>query len=104
MVTGSRHMFAGLALAVGLVACTASEKGVGSARPGDPVIVLTEGACDQTCPVYDMTLHPDGSYLLNGARFVKTTGVTEGRLDVTVLQGVVHLVIFAVYLFTTVVP
>lgn len=80
MVTGSRHLLAGLALAVGLAACTASEKGVGSARPGDPVIVLTEGACDQTCPVYDMTLHPDGSYLLNGVRFVKTTGVTEGQL------------------------
>lgn len=82
MVIGSRRMLAGLALAAGLTAaCSPSEKGVSTARTGDPVIVLTEGECDQTCPVYDMTLHPDGSYLLNGVRFVKTTGVTEGQLD-----------------------
>ena len=84
---GSRHVLAtlvmaSLALAVGLVvACSPSEKGVRTARTGDPVIVLSEGACDQTCPVYDMTLRPDGSYRLNGDRFVKTVGVTEGRLD-----------------------
>ncbi len=47
---------------------------------GDPVIVLSEGECQQQCPVYDMTLHEDGSYLLNGSRFVKTTGVTEGNI------------------------
>lgn len=61
-------------------ACSAAERGVTTTRAGDPVIVLSEGACDQTCPVYDMTLHPDGSYLLNGTRFVKTQGVSEGGL------------------------
>lgn len=79
-----RHLgtLAGLAFAAGLaVACSPSEKGVSVTRSGNPVIVLSEGECDQTCPVYDMTLHPDGSYLLNGVRFVKTEGVTEGRLD-----------------------
>ncbi len=82
MVIGSRHSLAGLALVASLAAaCSPSEKGATTARIGDPVIVLSEGACDQTCPVYDMTLHPDGSYLLNGDRFVKTVGVTEDRLD-----------------------
>ena len=82
MVIGARCSLVGLALAAGLLAaCSPSEQGVSTARSGDPVIVLSEGACDQTCPVYDMTLHPDGSYLLNGARFVKTAGVTEGKLD-----------------------
>ena len=45
----------------------------------DPAIVLSEGECDQTCPVYDMTLKPDGSYLLNGVRFVKTPGSQRWR-------------------------
>ena len=82
MVVRLHPMLTGLALAAGLAAgCSPSEKGVVTARGGDPVIVLNEGACDQTCPIYDMTLHPDGSYLLNGVRFVKTTGVTEGQLD-----------------------
>lgn len=82
MVIGSRKPLAGIALAAVLaVACAPAEKGVTTARTGDPVVVMTEGECDQTCPVYDMTLHPDGSYLLNGVRFVKTPGVSEGRLD-----------------------
>ena len=82
LAIGSRHALAGLALAAGLAAaCSPSEKGVTTARTGDPVIVLSEGACDQTCPVYKMMIHPDGSYRLNGDRFVKTVGVTEGRLD-----------------------
>lgn len=74
--------FAGFAFMAGLAAaCSPAEQGVTAARTGDPVVVIAEGDCEQTCPVYDMTLHPDGSYLLNGVRFVKTQGVTEGRLD-----------------------
>ena len=38
------------------------------------------GACPQTCPIYDMTLHPDGAYTLNGQKFIKQTGVTEGNI------------------------
>jgi len=63
-----------------LAACSGGEQGVTRADPGDPVIVLSEGECDVTCPVYDMTLHPDGSYLLNGVRFVKSAGVSEGAI------------------------
>ena len=69
-------LLAGLALA----ACTPSEVGVETVHADDPVIVLSEGECDQTCPVYDMTLKPNGSYLLNGVRFVKTPGVSDGAL------------------------
>lgn len=61
-------------------ACSPAEQGVTQAQAGDPVIVMSEGACDQTCPVYDMTLHSDGTYALNGVKFVKTTGVSEGQL------------------------
>ena len=62
------------------IACSPAEQGVTQAQTGDAVVVLSEGECAQTCPVYDMTLHPDGSYALNGVKFVKTTGVSEGNL------------------------
>jgi hypothetical protein len=67
-------------MAFALAACSPSEVGIETVHTGDPVIVLSEGECDQTCPVYDMTLKPDGSYLLNGVRFVKTDGVSDGGL------------------------
>jgi hypothetical protein len=63
-----------------LAACSASEQGVSTVHAGEPVIVLSEGECDQQCPVYDMTLHDDGAYALNGVRFVKTPGLTEGNI------------------------
>lgn len=69
-----------LMLGLALAACSPSEQGVETVHSGDPVIVISEGECDQTCPVYDMTLKPDGSYLLNGVRFVKTAGVSDGGL------------------------
>jgi Domain of unknown function (DUF6438) len=62
------------------VACSKSETGVAQGQIDDPVIVLSEGPCLGTCPVYDMTLHPDGAYILNGRKFVKTEGATEGNL------------------------
>jgi hypothetical protein len=61
-------------------ACSPSEKGVAQGRTDDPVISLSEGSCVGTCPVYDITLHPNGKYLLNGERYVKTPGVTDGVL------------------------
>jgi len=66
--------------ATAAVACSPAEQGVSQSQTGEAVIVLSEGACEQTCPVYDMTLHPDGSYILNGVKFVKATGVSEGNL------------------------
>ncbi len=42
--------------------------------------MLSEGPRLGSCPVYDMTLHPNGAYILNGERFVKDAGVTEGKL------------------------
>lgn len=72
---------AATALAVAVTGCSVGDVGVTQAQPGDPVIVLSEGECEATCPVYDMTLHPDGRYLLNAMKFVRTPGVSEGRLD-----------------------
>lgn len=67
-------------LVTAVAACSAGEQGVSQAQTGDPVIILSEGECDQTCPVYDMNLHPDGSYKLNGVKFVKTMGVSDGKI------------------------
>lgn len=69
--------------AVFAVACSKSETGVAQGQVDDPVIVLSEGQCLGTCPVYDMTLHPTGAYILNGRKFVKTEGVSEGDLGVS---------------------
>jgi hypothetical protein len=72
-------LFAALAAAI-VTACSGGEKGVVQAQANDPVIVLSEGSCDVTCPVYDMTLHPGGEYQLNGVRFVKSSGLSEGDI------------------------
>ncbi len=78
------HLFRQIAIAAAAIAaaaaCSPAEQGITQAQTGDAVVVLSEGECDQTCPVYDMTLHPDGSYALNGVKFVKTPGVSEGKL------------------------
>ena len=74
------YLFAALAAAIA-TACSSGEKGVITGQTGDPVIVLSEGPCPGPCPVYDMTLHPDGAYLLNSVRFVKGTGVSDGKLS-----------------------
>jgi hypothetical protein len=80
-LTGKKLGFTVSALvAFAFTACSPSERGIEAVHAGDPVIVLSEGECAQTCPVYDMTLKPDGSYLLNGVRFVKTPGVSDGGL------------------------
>ena len=73
------YLFVAAAAAVA-AACSSGEQGVISAQKDDAVIVLSEGPCLGTCPVYDMTLHPDGAYLLNSTRFVKGTGVSEGNI------------------------
>lgn len=73
------YVFAALG-AVIATACSQGEQGVAQAQPDDPVITLSEGPCPINCPVYDMTLHADGSYILNAVRFVKETGVSEGKL------------------------
>jgi uncharacterized protein DUF6438 len=73
------YLFAALAAAIA-TACSSGEQGVITAQKDDPVIVLSEGACFGPCPIYDMTLHPDGAYILNGQKFVKDEGITEGKL------------------------
>ena len=82
-MTGTRAlricMIAAAAFAAA-TACSPAEQGVTQAQTGDAVVVLSEGECDQTCPVYDMTLHPNGAYALNGVKFVKSAGVSEGNL------------------------
>lgn len=72
---------AALLAALLAAACSQGEQGVHQGRTGDPAITLSEGLCPGgTCPVYDMTLKPDGSYVLNSTRFVKGQGVTDGAI------------------------
>jgi hypothetical protein len=73
------YVFAALGAAIA-TACSQGEQGVIQTQPDDPVISLSEGPCPISCPVYDMTLHGDGSYVLNAEQFVKETGLHEGKL------------------------
>ncbi len=73
------YLFVALAAAIA-AACSQGEQGVVQAQVDDAVISLSEGPCVGPCPVYDMTLHPNGTYTLNSVRFVKGRGVTEGNL------------------------
>lgn len=73
------YLVVALAAAVA-AACSEGEPGVVQAQPDDPVISLSEGPCIGPCPVYDMTLHPNGAYVLNSVRFVRGSGVSEGNL------------------------
>ncbi|HEX5008229.1 MAG TPA: DUF6438 domain-containing protein [Hyphomonadaceae bacterium] len=73
------YLLAALAAAV-VTACSPSEEGVIQAQIDDPVIALSEGPCPITCPVYDMTLHPNGGYVLNSVKFVRGEGVSEGNI------------------------
>ena len=73
------YLFAALAAAIA-AACSPAEEGVIQAQPDDPAISLSEGPCPVTCPVYDMTLHPNGTYILNSVRFVRGEGVSEGNI------------------------
>ncbi len=64
-----------------LGACSApKEDGVTQGEAGNAIVSLSEGPCMGVCPVYDMTLHPDGDYKLNGVQNVKQTGLSEGNL------------------------
>jgi hypothetical protein len=73
------YLFVALAAAIA-TACSSGEQGVIAGQPDDAVVALSEGACLGPCPVYDMTLHPDGAYVLNGQKFVKEQGVSEGNI------------------------
>ncbi|HVY89645.1 MAG TPA: DUF6438 domain-containing protein [Hyphomonadaceae bacterium] len=74
-------LLAAALIAAILVACSSGEQGVVQAQQHDAVVSLSEEGCPpDTCPVYDMTLHPDGAYTLNSARFVKGAGVTQGNI------------------------
>lgn len=79
-MTDRRSAYVALYALLAAAGCSGGEQGVVLKQGGDPVVVLSEHECRGTCPVYDITLHPDGAYLLNGTKFVKTEGVSEGTL------------------------
>ena len=71
-------------LAVSLAACATARTEVVAPRPlptNDAFIRMFEGGCYYaTCTTYEIDLHPDGSYTLNGLRNVRTSGITHGAL------------------------
>lgn len=69
-----------VALAAVIATACSGEKGVVQAQTGEAMITLSEGPCFGTCPIYDMTLKPNGDYILNAERFVKAEGVREGNM------------------------
>ena len=84
-----------------------------AANKGDLGAAPAASACALNCPAvaivslatgWTLTLgiDPKSTVLLILSLLVATLSLGTGRT--TVLQGMVHLVIFAVYLFTTVVP
>ncbi|MDQ3744889.1 MAG: DUF6438 domain-containing protein [Acidobacteriota bacterium] len=48
--------------------------------PADTEIVLERQECDLTCPVYKVTISGDGSFVYEGRRFVKRTGIVRGSI------------------------
>ena len=72
------------------IACSPAEQGVTQAQTGDAVVVLSEEACEQTCPVYDMTLHPDGAYARDVAdQFDRVRSLADGESQF--LFGIIEL-------------
>ena len=73
-----RKRFAGLALAaMSLSACVvvdASRDGATSAAVASETIRYKTGACFGTCPVYTVTIAPDGKGTFEGQRFTTVTG------------------------------
>lgn len=76
------HGIAGLA-ALALAGCV----GPGGGGPGGPVPVESDsisyetGPCFGACPVYAVTVRPDGTGLFVGKRFTTVTGEREFRLS-----------------------
>ena len=73
-------------------ACSPAEQGVSQAQTGDAVVVLSEEACEQTCPVYDMTLHPDALVMAEALVHETQHGKlhTLMRLDPVLVNGDTH--------------
>ena len=62
----------------GLAACAATPPaGPGT---GPTAITVSEQPCFGVCPVYSMTVTPDDRYVLDGERFTRTEGRSEGQL------------------------
>jgi Domain of unknown function (DUF6438) len=45
------------------------------------IIEISEGACYGSCPIYELSVSPDDHYQLNGQRFTRINGYSEGDLS-----------------------
>ena len=74
----SMIVIAGLAVATACAAPSVTGPGAPGAPPTS--ITVSEQPCFGFCPVYSITISPDGHYVLDGQRFTRRAGRTEGQL------------------------
>lgn len=75
------HVIAGIA-ALALAGCVGSGRGPGGPVPIESDSITYEtGPCFGACPVYAVTVRPDGTGLFVGKRFTAVTGEREFRLS-----------------------
>tara|TARA_R110000868_G_scaffold45045_2_gene149843 strand:+ start:12191 stop:12691 length:501 start_codon:yes stop_codon:yes gene_type:complete len=68
-----------LLAAASLTACASTSSTPVSAS-GYTAIEIAEGACFGTCPIYSIRITPDDHFVLNGLRFTRHDGLSEGTL------------------------
>jgi len=63
------------------LACSTTQKvGSESSEMIIPELEFRLGACFGHCPVYHVSIYPDGSYIYEAKRFIETIGIFEGKL------------------------
>ena len=51
----------------------------------DTLVVVRRGACEHRCPVYNLVIFSDGSFLFDGRAYVRRLGVTKGSIPLEAL-------------------
>lgn len=63
----------------GLFSCGATKKQASIEK--ETLVFFSKGSCLGNCPVYDITIHTDGSYRFFGVKKVKFKGEKKGELS-----------------------
>lgn len=60
------------------------------AAPGEDVFTIARGPCMGTCPIFELTLLPDGTLIFDGERYVPRMGVHRAKLPAETFEAVVR--------------
>ncbi len=63
-----------------------------------PWIRMHRGACKGTCPVYEVTIYPDGAVVFTGEKYTRERGRRKGRLEGGRMGGLQSALQSAVFL------